>query len=438
LSKIKQEENMGGEIKMSNEECNRLKILELLAKGFIKHRKAAENLGITTRQTKRLLKEYRKIGNRCVVSKKRGKPGNRRHKDEFKKRIKIIIKKRYADFGPKFAAEKLQEEYCIKISKECLRKYMIEWGIRKAQPWKFCNVHPQRPRRECFGELVQIDGSPHEWFEDRGEKCCLIVFIDDATSKILSMLFVPTETTQAYFSCAKKYIKKYGAPLAFYSDRHGIFRVNKVGAEGKETQFGRAMRELGISTIFAHSPQAKGRVERANRTLQDRLVKELRLKNISNIDAANNFLEKFIENHNKKFSKEAKKEIDVHRKNVLSDVMLDAILCERYYRKLTKNLEFSFENSTYQVVAKIRSLRDTQTVICKFANGALKIWHNGAFVECKEFKSYPKNTPTASGKEINDIVDKLSLTNADKKAVWSKVPFLRLVNRSQQNNIVPL
>ena len=428
---------MGDRLEMSDKELCRLKVLEMLNKRLIKHRIAAEQLEVTTRQTKRLLKEYRRIGDRCVISNKRGKPSNRRHDDDFKRNIEVLIRDKYADFGPKFAAEKLEEEHGITISKESLRKYMVEWGMWRASCGKCYNIHQQRPRRECFGELVQIDGSPHAWFEDRGKKCCLIVFIDDATSKILSMHFVPTESTQAYFECTKKYIEKHGIPWAFYSDRHGIFKVNKIGAEGKETQFGRGMRELDIKIIFAHSPQAKGRVERANRTLQDRLVKELRLRNISDIDAANEYVEEFMEKHNKKFGKTPLRDVDVHRKNLPPKMVLEAILCERYYRKLSLNLEFSFECSTYQAITQDMSgLRGAQAPICRFANGELKIWHRNSFIACNKFGSRRENGPIASGKEINSIVDKLLVANAScgkKIEAWRDVPFLRMVNKSQQN-----
>lgn len=419
---------------MSDKEFDRLSVCDLLDKKLIKHKDAADRLQITTRQTKRLLKNYRNDGKKALISKKRGKPSNRRHTDAFEKQIRKLIETDYKGFGPTFAAEKLKEINGITISKESLRKYMIAWGIWRANRGKYCNIHQQRPRRECFGELVQIDGSPHTWFEDRGNKCCLIVFVDDATSNIVSMHFAPTESTQAYFECTKKYIKKYGRPWAFYSDRHGIFRVNKIGAEGKETQFGRAMRELGIKIICAHSPQAKGRVERANRTLQDRLVKDFRLKGISNIDAANKYAEEFMEKYNKKFGKKPMKEIDIHRKNIPSGVVLEAIFSERYLRKMSQNLEFRLEGSTYQVVNQgAHSLRDTQSIVCRFANGELKIWHKNGFVECREFKSNGKNVPIANGKDINDVVDKLVIENTER---WKDVAFLRMIDKNQRNNSI--
>lgn len=434
---------MGDIVEMSDKELKRVEICSMLADGLITHKEAAARLQLSMRQTKRLLKKYRTNGGKGLISSKRGKSSNREHCAEFKEQIRVLIESDYRDFGPTLAAEKLTENHGIFIGKETLRQYMIEWGLWQPNLKKRRNIHQQRLRREYFGELVQIDGSYHDWFEGRGPKCCLIVFIDDATSVLVGMCFVPTESTHAYFTCIRKYIKSHGRPVAFYNDRHSIFRVNHPNGERGETQFKRAMRELGIEIIYAHSPQAKGRVERANRTLQDRLVKEMRLKNISAIDAANKYVEQFMIKYNKKFGKPAAKKADFHNKNIPNDVVLDAILCERYRRKLSQNLEFSFECTTYQVVAKdAYDLRDTHVDVCRFTNGELKIWHNGNFVECKNFNQKRQAAPIASGKEINEIVDAVVAAEADcktkKTQSWQQVPFLRLINRSQQNSSAPL
>lgn len=429
---------MGDMISMSKKELDRTLMCEMMNKGLIKQEKAAEFLEISLRQTKRLLKKYRTDGEKGLISKKRGKSSNRGHDAELKNRIKTLLENDYIGFGPTFAAEKLKEIAKISINKETLRRYMIHWGMWKPKRGKYCSIHQQRPRREHFGELIQIDGSPHDWFEGRGPKCCLIVFVDDATSKAVGMHFVPTENTQAYFECIKKYIKKYGLPWAFYSDRHGIFRVNKPGCEDKETQFKRAMNELGIETICAHSPQAKGRVERANRTLQDRLIKEMRLRNISSIEKANKYLEEFIEDYNKKFGKKPQKEADVHRKELPMSFVLDAILCERYFSKLSQNLEFKFEGNTYQVITKDpRGLRDMPTEICRFADGEIKVWHKNAFVECKKFGSSKKTIAVVSGKEINKVVDCIcDKTDEKQLQPWKKVRFLNFIDKKQREQTV--
>lgn len=242
--------------------------------------------------------------------------------------IKGLVTLNYSDFGPTLASEKLNERDHIIVSKETLRQWMIDWNLWQLKRRKMATIHQQRIRRVCFGELVQIDGSPHDWFEGRAEKCCLIAFIDDATSKAIQLRFFPVENTQAYFECVKRHIKKYGRALCYYCDRHAIFRVNHPNALGGqgETQFERAMKELGIQTINANLPQANGRVERDNRTLQDRLIKEMRLRQISDIDTANIFLKEFIDDYNRKFAKTLSNKTDMHLKTIPSDEILNAIL----------------------------------------------------------------------------------------------------------------
>jgi len=422
---------MGDMITMSAKEIDRVSVCKMLDKRLIKQGKAAKYLKITPRQVRRLVRKYKKDGEKGLISVKRGKPSNRVYSAEFKEKIKGLIETDYSGFGPSFAAEKLREINNINVSKETLRSYMIGWNIWRPKCGKNCSIHQQRARREYFGELVQIDGSLHDWFEGRDKKCCLIVFVDDATSKIVSMHFVPTENTQAYFECVKKYLKKHGRPWAFYSDRHGIFRVNKAGMKNKDTQFKRAMRELGIETICAHSAPAKGRVERANRTLQDRLIKEMRLKGISGIEAANEYVEEFITIYNKKFGKKPAKETDLHRKDMPSDLVLKAILCERYDRKLSQNLEFHFNKSIYQVIAQdTRGLKNMPIEICRFANGELKVWCRDKFVECKKFMER-KEIQIASGKEINEVVDQIR--TKDQAQAWTQVSLLRQINRVAQN-----
>ena len=209
-----------------------------------------------------------------------------------------LIEERYSDFGPTLACEKLSEVHHLTISRESVRRIMIEAGIWKPKRAKQPSAHQMRERRACFGELVQIDGSDHAWFEDRGPESSLLVYIDDATGQLLELLFVPSETFFGYCEATRHYVERYGKPVAFYSDKHGIFRVDQerpLGTTSGLTQFGRAMDELDIQIICANSPQAKGRIERANQTLQDRLVKELRLRGISDMEAGNAYLPDFWE-----------------------------------------------------------------------------------------------------------------------------------------------
>jgi len=264
-----------------------------------------------------------------------------------------LVKLHYHDFGPTLAHEKLLERDKLIVNRETLRHWMIDAELWEPHRQRKVVIHQQRERRPCFGELVQIDGSPHDWFEGRAEKCCLLVLIDDATSRVLHLRFEPTETTAGYFHSVYDYIKKNGKPVAFYSDKHGIFRVNTKDMIGDtETQFSRAMGSLNIEIICANSPQAKGRVEKTNRTLQDRLVKELRLRNISDTDTANAFLPEFMADYNKRFAVEPANATDAHRPCELSDAKLKNILCHHYERTLSKNLELSYNNIIFQVKTK--------------------------------------------------------------------------------------
>lgn len=418
-------------MKISTKELKRVEAMILLEANKIKHKEAAQRLDLTTRQTKRLLKNYRRYGEKGLISKKRGQASNHKYSDEFKEKVKAIVENKYNGFGPKFATEKLAEQENIVLDKGTLRKFMIEWKCWTPKLKKDCVVHQQRARRARFGELVQIDGSHHDWFEERGEKCCLLVFVDDATSCIVEMSFFPTETTQGYFECTKRYIKKYGRPLAFYNDRHGIFRVNRKSVDQGKTQFKRAMEELDIEIICAHSPQAKGRVERSNRTLQDRLVKEMRLREIKNIAEANKYLEEFREDYNRRFGKRAVSNTDAHRKKLPDDIILDSILCERHYRKLSDNLEFRFECKVYQIVNYGRyNLKRVSVTVCCYANDEIKVWYGNMFLECKEFKQQQLAIVSSSRQETNILVDNLCAQNIDKlsaEQAWMNVPFLRLM-----------
>lgn len=338
---------------MSKKELERSHVMKNIEEKKISQTKAAQLLHISERHTRRLWKRYSSEGDRGLLSKKRGSPSNRRISSTIIKKLKRIISKYYQDFGPTLTQEKLEEKHQITLSVETVRKWMIEFGFWKTKKAKKPVIHQLRKRRAKEGELEQIDGSPHDWFEGRGPKCTLLVCIDDATSKLKAMQFVSSETTEGYFDLVKEYVENYGRPLAFYSDRHSIFRVNhKEALTGNGmTQFGRALKELDIKLICANTPQAKGRVERANQLLQDRLVKEMRLLNISNMKEGNRYLPKFIKKHNQRFGVAAQSEQDAHRA-LLSQHSLSEILVKKESRHLSKNLTFQYEKNIYQIETK--------------------------------------------------------------------------------------
>jgi hypothetical protein len=384
-------------LEMSKKELDRYHVIKKLLDKQITQKKAAEVLNLKSdRQVRNLLYSYKKHGTKGLISKQRGKPSNRSYDSKFKSQIMALIRERYPDFGPTFAAEKLSEYHSITVSEETLRKWMIEdhlWISRKSRS----HIHPLRPRRDCFGELIQIDASHHHWFEDRANKCALIVFIDDATSKITSLFFCASECLQGYFTGLKEHIIKYGRPLGLYSDRHSIF-----GGSDKihHAQFIRALKELNIQSILARSPQAKGRVERVNQTLQDRLVKEMRLRNICSIEDANHYLPDFMEEFNKKFSKEPRGQFDAHRP-LDSGYDLERILTRCEIRTLSKDLSFSFHNTKYQILepSLINRLKNKRIEIRQKQDETIRIFYNDKELKCIPALEYNNDLIVLDSKE---------------------------------------
>lgn len=251
-----------GMITMSMREADRLKTLQAVIDGHLTAALAAKRLQLSKRQINRLLLRMRAEGALGVVSRQRGQPGHRQLPSGLANMALSIICERYADFGPTLACEKLREVHGIVLAKETVRKLMAEAGLWIPRKLRSPTIYQPRNRRHCLGELIQIDGSGHAWFEDRGSNCTLLVFIDDATSKIMHLHFTPAESTFSYFEATRRYIELYGKPQAFYSDQYSVFRVNhKHATTGNgHTQFGRALYELNIESICANSSQAKGRV----------------------------------------------------------------------------------------------------------------------------------------------------------------------------------
>jgi hypothetical protein len=292
-------------LSMSQKELNRVDVIRDVCEKRLTQINASKLLNLTRRQVQRLVNQYRCNGASGLVSLRRGQPSNSRFSPEFKRNILEIIKDKYADFGPTFANEKLFEKHDLKLSSETLRHWMIDEGLWKSRAKPKLKIYQPRYRRECLGELVEIDGSHHDWFEGRAEKYCLLVFIDDATGRLMTLLFTEVESTYDYMNATRQYIEQHGKPVAFYSDKHSVFKINKKAAlSGNQmTEYGRALYELNLELICANSSQAKGRVERANKTLQDRLIKEMRLADINSMEQANAWMPTFIEDFNHRFAR---------------------------------------------------------------------------------------------------------------------------------------
>ncbi len=286
-------------------ELDRLQLMTRIAERRLTRRRAANLLGLSERQVQRLYRAFVRDGAAALASRRRGRPSPRRLAAATRDRAVALIRERYADFGPTFAHQKLTEEHAFTLSVETLRGWMIGAGLWVPRVQRARRSYRPRERRACRGEFMQIDGSDHAWFEDRGPRGTLLVYIDDATSELMELCFAEVASTFDYFHATRRYLERHGKPMAFYSDRHSIFHVQaRDRAQGGAglSQFGRALRDLNIDSLCAYSPQAKGRVERANGTLQDRLVKELRLRGISNPTEADAFLPVFMADHNRRFA----------------------------------------------------------------------------------------------------------------------------------------
>jgi transposase len=398
-----------GILSMRADERERLHLVKLTGESSLTQREAADRLGISERQFKRLVQRWKREGDAGLIFRQRGRASNNRLAEADRVRIVGLLRDRYPDFGPTLAAEKLLERDGIQVSRETVRRLQIEaklWRPKRRRAKRIFQIRDRRPR---FGELVQIDGSPHAWLEDRGPRCALIVFIDDATGRLIDLRFASAETTRAYLLAVRSHVLTYGRPLAYYSDRHGIFRVNaKEPASGDgKTEFGRAMERLGIETIQASTPQAKGRVERSNQTLQDRLIKEMRLRGIATMAEAQAYAPEFIAFWNRRLAVEARDPGSAHRPWTGSEEDLDTALARRDERTLSKALTFSMERTLYCVKTSGpgTALRGAKVELLHFLDGRMQVRYKNRLLECTAFKRSPRPAETEDEKTLDARVD---------------------------------
>ena len=294
---------------MSQKERDRIKVLARVKQGELTYRLAAESLGVSERQIYRILHRYKDEGDRGVIHRLRGRPkSNRSYGVELRSQILRLFREQYSDYHPTLFSEVLLDEHQIDVSRQTLSRWLQSngaWsGVRKKRPHR-----RKRERRETIGDLIQFDGSHHDWFEGRGPECCLLVAIDDASGGVF-LRFAESENARDVLLTLTHYVERYGIPRQIYTDNGSVYKIppskqvsERIRGELHLTDVGRALKRLGVEQIFAHSPQAKGRVERSNRTHQDRLIKALRRKGISTIAQANRFLDEFyIDDHNKRFA----------------------------------------------------------------------------------------------------------------------------------------
>lgn len=373
---------------VSQREANRLHIIKKALDKKVKQREAAEILLLSDRQIRRIIKRIREEGNEGIVHKSRGKASNRGIPKKIKDKAIKLYREKYQGFGPTLASEKLMELDGITITDETLRKWLIETGdwkkVRKVRG------HRQwRERKHHFGEMVQMDGSHHDWFEGRGQKCVFMGYIDDATGETFGR-FYEYEGTMPAMDSFRNYIKKYGIPVSVYLDRHTTYKspakASLAEIEEPMSQFERAMKELGIRVIHAHSPQAKGRVERLFKTLQDRMIKEMRLKGIKSIEEANTFLKEYLPLYNKKFAVVPMEKADLHRE-ISKGLNLKNILCIRTERVLRNDYTVAYNSKLYQIKDKVKALK---VVVVERINGSMAVLDKDTCLAFTEITERPK------------------------------------------------
>ncbi|NLP65092.1 ISNCY family transposase [Paraburkholderia sacchari] len=374
-------------ITASMRELERVKVIEAVVEGRLRCFQAAERLQLSERQITRLCRRYEACGPAGLVSGRRGQPSNRELPVDLRARAMALVRERYADFGPTLACEKLAECHGIWLAKETVRRWMRDAGLWIPRAQRPPKVYQPRARRACLGELIQIDGSDHRWFEERAPACTLLVYVDDATSRIMHLHFTATESTFSYFEATRAYLERHGKPVALYSDKASVFRSPTAGKTGRSvTHFGRAMYELNIDTFCANSSSAKGRVERAHLTLQDRLVKELRLRGISTVAEANAWAPAFMAAYNTRFAKPPRSTFDAHRP-LRADEDLDTLLTWRETRRVTKALTVQYDRVMYLLddTPENRRLVHRYIEVWEYPDGRIEIRADGRVLPYREY-----------------------------------------------------
>lgn len=377
-----------GRYHMSAKELQRLPVIEAVIARQMTQLEAAECLELSTRQVRRLERRVQAEGASGLMHRSCGQPAHHRFAEGLQQRVLGLIRRKYSDFGPTLACEKLAEAEKIRLSDETLRQWMRAEGVmngrRRSRP------HRQwRQRSACLGQMVQMDGSHHRWLEGRSGEFVLMGYVDDATGRVYAR-FYPAEDREAAFDSFKRYCRLYGIPQSVYLDKHAIYKSpgkptveEELANRRPQTQFERALSELGATVIHAHSPQAKGRVERLFKTLQDRLVKEMRLAGIGSLEEANRFLRGFLARYNRRFSRAARQPGNVHRR-VPAGMRLDEVLCEQEPRIVANDGTIRIHNQRLQLLpGGLRPLVRKGVVVTISPKGRLGVRYEGRLLRYK-------------------------------------------------------
>jgi len=404
---------MEKEVRLANmKEVRKYQVIKNIIDQVLTQKEASKILKISVRQVRNIQNRILKEGEIGVIHKSRGKPSNNRIPEDIRFKVIDLAKTKYIGFGPTFLAEKLRENENIDYSSPSIRKILIEGGIWKSKKQKEKH-RSKRDRRSCLGELVQLDGSIHDWFST-GEKCWLINFVDDATGHSFGK-YTNSESTFNLMRCAKEYILKFGCPLAFYVDKDSIYKINRpqtieeqLNDEESITQFTRAMNELGIEVICANSPQAKGRVERSFKTHQDRLVKENQLRGIITMEEGNKYLPEYYENHNKKFTVEPKSSHNMHIK-LPKNADPDKILSKQEERSIAKDYTVQYKGRLFQILEVQREnvLTRNKVIIEHRLDNSIHIRYKDVYLTYAEIT---KKQPVKKCKEV-EVMTRKEVTN---------------------------
>jgi transposase len=378
-------------IAMSQKELKRLHVIHKVVEGSLTQVRAAEMISLSERQIRRIVKRIGAEGDKGIQHRSRGKESGRKTPKKLVERVRQLYQEKYQGFGPTLTAEKLFELEGIKVSKETVRTWLMESG--QWQKGRKVRVHRQwRERKSCFGEMLQLDGSHHDWFEGRRPKCVLMAYIDDATSRVYGR-FYEYEGTIPAMDSFKRYIRKYGIPMSIYMDKHTTYKStaepsieDEINGTTPLSEFGRALTELEVKIIHAHSPQAKGRIERLFKTLQDRLVKEMTLRGIKSMEEANRYLDTYLAVHNRRFAVKAKEQDNLHRE-IHRGMNLDKILCIRTVRSLRNDFTIAHNGKLYQIETALRS---KEVTVEERVNGSMFITLDDVRLPFREITARPQ------------------------------------------------
>jgi len=422
------------DIVMTNKEARRHKIINNLIHGKINGTQAAKQLDLSIRQTKRLKARVSKEGIKGIIHKLRGTQGNNKLDEKIVEKAIVFIKEKYSDFGPTFAQEKLAEINKLKIGVSTVRKIMIDEKLFTPRHRKKNKEYREwRERKAAYGEMGQFDGSYHDWFEGRAPECCLLANIDDATGKV-TLKFDRNESIGCVFDFWKRYIEEKGKPIAIYLDKYSTYKINHPSATDNKqlmTQFQRAMDCLGINVINAHSPQAKGRVERLFETLQDRLVKELRLRNISTIKEANKFLKEEYENiFNSKFSVVPKSKANLHSElTKIEKRNIDSIFAVHSKRLVRNDFTIQFKNQWIQLneIQPLTVYKKDKVTMEERLDGSLHLGLRGKYLDYEMLPQRPQ--------KVKVLLPALTVS----KSAWKPAenhPWRRLRIQSDKSQLI--